>query len=139
MVRLSSKTRASPYTFAIAELSGGVAMAFRNLETLESWLAEYRETGSAGAASARVMVQDGDGGADTGLVTFQLDHASTVVFIQPAAQDAAGWVATMEPREDAIVLDAPGLLALSAELAAVSELCAFLEQKSKHYTGVDVA
>ena len=114
-------------------------MAFRNMETLESWLAEYRESGRAGAASARVMVQDGDGGANTGLVTFQLDHASTVVFIQPATQDATGWVATMEPREDAIVLDAPGLLELAAELAAVAELCAFLEQKSRSYEGTDTA
>jgi len=85
------------------------------------------------------MVQDGDGGADTGLVTFQLDHASTVVFIQPATQDASGWVATMEPREEAVVLDAPGLLELSAELAAVSELCAFLEAKSQAYQGTDIA
>lgn len=114
-------------------------MAFRNLATLESWLAEYRESGRAGAQSARVMVQDGDGGADTGLVTFQLDHASTVVFLQPASLDDAGWVATMEPREEPVILDAPGLLALSAELAAVSELCAFLEQKSNDYTGTDVA
>ncbi|MBD3942703.1 protein-L-isoaspartate carboxylmethyltransferase [Microbacterium sp. NEAU-LLC] len=114
-------------------------MAFRNLETLESWLAEYREMGRPLAGSARVTVQDGDGGADTGLVVFRLDHASTAVFIQPATRDASGWVATMEPREEAVVLDAPGLLELSAELAAVSELCAFLEEKSRTSQGDTVA
>jgi len=114
-------------------------MAFRNLETLESWLAEYRGLGNARADAARVMVQDGEDGANTGLVTFRLDHASTVVFIQPATQDATGWVATMEPREESVILDAAGLLALSAELAAVSELCAFLEEKSRTYQGTDVA
>ena len=114
-------------------------MAFRNLETLESWLAEYRAQGKPGADAARVMVQDGEGGADTGLVAFRLGHAPTGVFIQPATQDAAGWVATMEPREENLVLDAAGLLKLSAELAAVSELCAFLEAKSQAYQGVDVA
>lgn len=114
-------------------------MAFRKLETLESWLAEYRALGKPLADSARVMVQDGDGGANTGLVFFGLGHAPTGVFIQPATQDAAGWVATMEPRDENLVLDAPGLLALSAELAAVSELCAFLEAKSREYQGIDVA
>ena len=114
-------------------------MAFRNLETLESWLAEYRQLGKPLADAARVMVQDGDGGADTGLVFFGLGHAPTGVFIQPATPDASGWVATMEPREESLVLDAPGLLELSAELAAVSELCAFLEAKSRAHQGIDVA
>ena len=114
-------------------------MAFRNLETLESWLAEYRAQGQPLADSARVMVQDGDGGANTGLVFFGLGHAPTGVFIHPATQDATSWVATMEPREGNLVLDAAGLLALSAELAAVSELCAFLPAKSQAYEGIDVA
>ena len=114
-------------------------MAFRSLETLESWLAEYRALDRARAGSARVVVQDGDGGANTGLVTFQLDRASTVVFIQPETQDGTTWVATMEPREESVVLDAPGLLELSAELAAVSELCAFLEAKSRAHGDPDTA
>ncbi|MFB7892898.1 hypothetical protein ACFC1I_11925 [Microbacterium sp. NPDC056044] len=114
-------------------------MAFRNLETLESWLAEYRAQGGPLADSARVIVQDGDGGANTGLVFFGLGHAPTGVFIQPATKDATGWVATMEPREDDLVLDAAGVLALSAELAAVADLCAFLEAKSRAYQGIDVA
>ena len=50
-----------------------------------------------------------------------------------------GWVATMEPREEILVLDPAGLLELSAELAAVSDLCAFLEEKSRAYEGTDVA
>lgn len=114
-------------------------MAFRNLETLESWLAEYRALGKPLADAARVMVQDGEGGANTGLVVFRLGHAPTGVFIQPVTQDASEWVATMEPREENVVLDAQGLLALSAELAAVSELCAFLEAKSLAHHGTDVA
>ncbi|WP_109211061.1 MULTISPECIES: hypothetical protein [Microbacterium] len=106
---------------------------------MESWLAEYRELGKPGADAARVMVQDGDGGADTGLVAFRLGHAPTGVFIQPITQDAEGWVATMEPRDENLVLDAAGLMKLSVELAAVSELCAFLEAKSQAYEGTDIA
>ncbi|MGW9588547.1 protein-L-isoaspartate carboxylmethyltransferase [Microbacterium sp. NPDC055455] len=112
-------------------------MAFRNLETLESWLAEYRALGKPLGDSARVMVQDGDGGANTGLVVFRLDHAPTGVFIQPVAQDASRWVATMEPREESVVLDPDGLRNLSAELEAVADLCAFLEAKSQAYQGHD--
>ncbi|MDQ7878525.1 hypothetical protein Q9R08_11110 [Microbacterium sp. QXD-8] len=114
-------------------------MAFRNLETLESWLTEYRALGKPLGDSARVMVQDGDGGADTGLVAFRLGHAPTGVFIQPTPQDASSWVATMEPREENLVLDADGLRELSTELAAVSELCAFLEAKSQAHQGADIA
>ena len=56
-------------------------MAFRNLETLEAWLAEYRALGRPLADAARVTVQDGDGGANTGLVIVRLGHAPTGVFI----------------------------------------------------------
>jgi hypothetical protein len=114
-------------------------MAFRNLETLEAWLAEYRALGRPLAGAARVTVQDGDGGANTGLVIVRLGHAPTGVFIQPATQDASGWVATMEPREEILVLDPAGLRELSAELAAVADLCAFLEEKSRAYQGTDIA
>ncbi|WP_342001379.1 hypothetical protein MRBLWH7_001814 [Microbacterium sp. LWH7-1.2] len=114
-------------------------MAFRNLKTLESWLAEYRAQGKPLAGAARVMVQDGEGGANTGLVAFRLGHAPTGVTIQPATPEDSTWVATMEPRDESLVLDAAGLLELSAELAAVSELCAFLEAKSQEYQGTDVA
>jgi hypothetical protein len=114
-------------------------MAFRSLATLESWLDEYRALGKPFADDARVVVQDGDGGANTGLVAVRLGHAPTGVFIQPATQDAAGWVATMEPRDESLVLDPEGLLKLSAELAAVSELCTFLQAKSHAHQGNDVA
>ena len=86
-----------------------------------------------------MTVQDGEDGANTGLVIVRLSHAPTGVFIQPASQDASEWVATMEPREETLVLDPAGLLDLSAELAAVSDLCAYLEEKSRTYEGTDVA
>ncbi|WP_461471298.1 hypothetical protein [Microbacterium sp. HJ5] len=106
---------------------------------MESWLAEYRALEKPQGDAARVMVQDGEDGANTGLVVFRLGQAPTGVYIQPADQDPTKWVATMEAREENLVLDPAGLLGLSAELAAVSELCAFLEQKSQAYRGIDVA
>lgn len=113
-------------------------MAFRNMETLEAWLAEYRTLEKPLAASARVTVQDGDGGANTGLVVFRLDHAPADVFIQPATQDSPRWVATLEPRTEDLALDPAGLRALAAELSAIAELCTFLEAKSAAYHGHDL-
>ena len=111
-------------------------MPFRNLETLESWLDEFRELGYPLAGALKVIVQDGAGGADTGLVGFRLANAATFVSIEPAAgSDAASWVATMEPRETEEVLDSAGLLSLSGELATLSALCTFLQSKSQSYLG----
>ena len=111
-------------------------MPFRNLETLESWLDEFRELGYPLAGALKVIVQDGAGGADTGLVGFRLANAATFVSIEPAAgADAASWVATMEPRETEEVLDSAALLSLSGELATLSALCTFLQAKSQSYLG----
>ena len=110
-------------------------MPFRNLETLESWLDEFRELGYPLSGALKVIVQDGAGGADTGLVGFRLANAATFVSIEPAGADAASWVATMEPRETEVVLDSAGLLSLSGELATLSALCTFLQSKSQSYIG----
>ena len=114
-------------------------MPFRNRETLESWLAEFRDLGYPVAGSLRVMVQDGASGADTGLIGIHLANASTAVYIQPASAEPTRWLATMEPRDAAIALDTAELLALSGELAVVSALCGFLQAKSQAYTGIDLA
>lgn len=114
-------------------------MAFRNMETLQAWVAEYRALEKPLAGSARVMVQDGDGGANTGLVVFRLDHAPADVFIQPVTPDATRWVATLEPRAEELALDPAGLRSLAAELSAIADLCTFLEAKSAAYQGHDVA
>ncbi|WP_314506857.1 hypothetical protein [uncultured Microbacterium sp.] len=117
----------------------GVMMPFRNLDTLESWLQEFRALGYPIAGSVRVIPQDGDGGANTGLVTVRLANASTPTSIQPSDEDPTRWVATMEPRDASVILDAPRLLELSGELAMISALCGFLQAKSQAYTSADEA
>ncbi|MDN3495327.1 hypothetical protein QL996_05260 [Planococcus sp. APC 4015] len=106
-------------------------MPYRNLATLESWLTEFRDLGYEVAGSLKVIVQDGDAGADTGLVGVHLAYASTAVYVQPVPGGIGRWEATMEPRDDAVVLDAAGLLRLSGELAMLSTLCTFLQTKSQ--------
>ena len=43
-------------------------MPFRSLSTLESWLDEFRSLGYPLEGSVKVMGQDGEDGANTGLV-----------------------------------------------------------------------
>ena len=112
-------------------------MPFRNMDTLESWLEEFRGLGYTVIGSVGVIPQDGDGGANTGLVTFHFTNASTPTSIQPGLDDPTRWVATMEPRDGSVVMDAPKLLELSGELAMLSALCAFLQAKSEAYSGTD--
>ncbi|TDN91666.1 hypothetical protein [Microbacterium sp. BK668] len=112
-------------------------MPFRSQLTLESWLTEFQEQGHRIDGTFKVMHQDGEDGANTGLVGVQLANASTVMYIQPEAAFATRWVVTMEARDEAITLDSDGVRALSDELATVSALCEFLETKSAGYSGLD--
>lgn len=114
-----------------------MGMPFRSQRTLEAWLQEFREQGHAMAGSLKVMSQDGDGGADTGLVGVLLANASTVTYLEPQAPYATKWIVTMEPREEDLVIDADGLRALAAELSVVAALCDFLEAKSASFVGND--
>ncbi|MCW3493208.1 hypothetical protein [Microbacterium sp. SSM24] len=108
-------------------------MPFRSLETLEEWLAEFRTLGYPIAGSLKVMQQDADPGADTGLVGVRLANAATVTYLQPEAPYSPRWVVTMESREEPVVLDSGGLMNLAGELAMISALCAFLQAKSAGY------
>lgn len=112
---------------------------FHSRQTLESWLTEFTELGYPLNGSLKVIEQDGEAGADTGLVGITLAHANTITYVQPESLGSTRWVVTMEPRDTAVVLDPAGLLNLSAELATVSALCAFLQAKSEAFRGEDPA
>lgn len=113
-------------------------MPFRNLHTLESWLSEFFDDTRVDW-TAKVIVQDGDDGADTGLVGIHLANASTTAYIQPDATDATRWVTTMEARDTAITLTVVELSSLAAELASLADLCEFLQKKSSAFVGDDRA
>ena len=112
-------------------------MPFRSRETLEAWVEEFRSLGYPFPGTFKVMQQDGDDGANTGLVGVQLAHASTVIYVQPEGPYALKWVATMEARDEPVMLDSVGLMNLAAELSVVSALCAFLQAKSAVFQGAD--
>lgn len=112
-------------------------MPFRSRQTLEEWLEEFRSLGYPFSGSLKVMQQDGDDGADTGLVGVRLANASTVTYVQPEAPYSHKWVATMEARDEPVVLDSAGLMNLATELSIISALCAFLQTKSAALGGAD--
>lgn len=106
-------------------------MPFRSLTTLETWIDEFRRDHPALERRVRVVPQDGEDEANTGLVVFSLANAPTVVYLQPDTEVTDRWVVTMESRDEAITLDAAQLRALAVDLDHVSRLCAFLEEKER--------
>ena len=114
-------------------------MPFRSLVTLKSWLDEFREIEDVGSGLLKVIQQDGDGGADTGLVACQLETPDSWAYIQPELPGSARWMVTLEPREYAVSMDAGEVRALAGRLALLSELCSFLEAKSEAFVGRDFA
>jgi hypothetical protein len=108
-------------------------MPFRTIETLESWVAEFVEQNSGGASDIRVIPQDGDGGADTGLVGMRLPNSPTEIYIEPPAQPGEEWTVTFEPREDYVRLGAVAVQTMAVEMTRLARLCAFLQQKSDEF------
>ena len=112
-------------------------MPFRSRSTLESWLEEFRQLGYPVLGTMKVIQQDGDEGANTGLVAVELVHGAVTSYIQPGIDGAPEWVATMEARDEALTLDADSLLNVAAELSVISALCTFLQSQSDAFVGED--
>ena len=104
-------------------------MPFRSKETLEAWLDEFRTTREGGSL-INVLVQDGDDGADTGLVIVPLRNESTEIYMQPASLGSPRWVVTLGQRAGSYELTSAELQGLAAELAVAASLCQFLQEKS---------
>lgn len=105
-------------------------MPYRNLATLTEWVAEFRSLGYQIDDSLRVIAQEGEDGSDTGLVALVLGGSTTSVYVQPTTVGSTRWCVTFEARDEAIEMSAAGVSGLSAELAVLAALCAFLEAKA---------
>lgn len=114
-------------------------MPFRSLDTIESWLDEFRSKDYPVDGSIRVMPQDSDDGSDAGLVGVHLVNSPVVIYIQPESPASTRWAVTFESRESETILSSAEVLKLAAELTMVSALCAFLEAKSAAFAGHDGA
>lgn len=105
-------------------------MAFRNKHTLDAWLDEFRAFSYPISGSLRVIEQDGEDGADTGLIGVVMTNASTSTYIQPDPADPSRWVVTFDARETPVQARPTDVLALANELVIVATLCGFLQVKS---------
>ncbi len=107
-------------------------MPYRNQATVEAWVREYLAGHPAAESSISVLEKDYTPGPDSGLVVVALSNASTVTYIQPVVHDEGPrWVVTFEARADSFDLDAAGVARLSSDLAAVAELCGFLQERTE--------
>ncbi len=107
-------------------------MPFRSLNTLQSWLEEFQALGFPIAESAKVIPQDGEDGADTGLVVYQFKNAPTLAYLQPD-MPALEWLVTMEAREAPSTMNPARVMDLSVELCLLSALGVFLQTKSREF------
>lgn len=107
-------------------------MPFRSLSTLQSWLDEFASLGYPVGASAKVIPQDGDEDADTGLVVFQFVNAPTLAYLAPE-KGSSEWRVTMEAREAPATMSAADVLELSYELSVIAALGTFLQTKSRDF------
>ena len=112
-------------------------MPFRSRETLERWVEEFHAARRAGDL-IKVVVQDGNDGADTGLVVVPLENATVTIFMEPVELGAATWRVTIEPQPDTTILNSHQLHAMAVELSVAAELCAYLEARSVGHEETDV-
>ena len=98
---------------------------------LAEWLSEFRRLGYLTGSDIRVLDQEDDADADTGLIVVDLSEAKTITYLQPVAGGNGSWKATMEARDATIELGAVALVNLGNEVNVLGALVAFLETKSK--------
>lgn len=103
-------------------------MSFRSHATLAAWLAEFQALGYPVVPPARVIEQDGAGGANTGLVAVELTGGLSA-YIEPDGEPGR-WAVTIASSEHERELPAADVARLSAELATVAALCTFLDAKA---------
>jgi len=106
-------------------------MPYRNQATVAAWVREYVAENPQAESSISVLEKDFTPGPDSGLVVVGLSNASTVTYIQPVVDESGPrWMVTFEPRTDGFDLDGEGVARLSADLAAVADLCRFLQRRT---------
>lgn len=105
-------------------------MPFRRFATLQAWVEEFEQLGYPLGGAIRVIPQDGEGNADTGLVAVRILDSPTEIYIEPPTSPGAEWMVMFEPREQPVKLGASAVKALAGELATLSALCSFLQEKS---------
>lgn len=112
-------------------------MTFLNITTLQSWIDEFRELGYPLPAEVRVVPQDGDEGADTGLILAKLSATPTTLYIQPVAVGSQEWCVTFEPRAESSAASPADVTKIAMELTVLGALCAYVEAQARRHIAAD--
>jgi len=110
-----------------------MVMPFRSKETLERWLGDFEAQGHDVTGTVAVLDHDGDDGDDTGLVVVHLANVPIDVFFEPLAPGDPRWTVTFTGRDSDVTMDAAMLANLVIELGLASELCTYLETRSREH------
>lgn len=108
-------------------------MPFRSIAILQSWVQEFEQRSPASSGTIRVIPQDGEGGADTGLVAMRIRNSPTEIYIEPPGPSESEWSIVFEPREQPVRLGSSAVQAMGEEVSRLAFLCAFLQQKSDDF------
>ncbi|MBN9176543.1 MAG: protein-L-isoaspartate carboxylmethyltransferase [Microbacterium sp.] len=107
-------------------------MPYRNKATVQSWVDDYLSSHPSESIVVTVLEKDFTPGPESGMVVVSLRNASTVTYIQAVVDDRGPhWVVTFEPRSDAFDLDAASVARLSADLAELAGICAYLQERTE--------
>ena len=108
-------------------------MTYRTIGTLRAWVAEFEEHHSLGASAIRVIPQDGEAEADTGLVAVRLLNSPTEIYIEPPARAREEWMITFEPRTEYVRLRSADVELMATGVSTLAQLCSFLQLKSDRF------
>lgn len=108
-------------------------MPFRSKETLERWVTDFGNQGRDIAGTVGVLDHDAEDGGDTGLVVVRLEQVPIDVYFEPLALGDPHWTVTFTSRDSDLTMDAPMLANLVIELGLASELCTYLEARSREH------
>ncbi|WP_207454322.1 hypothetical protein [Desertivibrio insolitus] len=107
-------------------------MALFSLETIDSWLADFRALGHRVPGVIRTLERDLDaeGEQDAGLVLIKFELATTDTFLERPAHDQPGWRVHFAPRDEELVMSSVEVQNLAEEFHMVSRVASYLEART---------
>lgn len=115
-------------------------MPYRDRATVQRWIEEYPQRGSALRSTVSVLEQGFTPGPDSALVVVSLPHAPTLTYIQPIVTSGrVVWAVTFEARSETLTLGEAAVRQLADQFAEMSALCRYLQDRTDRADRSDAA
>lgn len=105
-------------------------MPYRDRARVLSWIDDFNRNDRQRDTTITVLEQDGEPGADSGMIVVELRLAGTITLIHPVAEPKPTWLVTFEAREYDVDMDIEGVAQLLADVQTVHDLCVYLQQRT---------